>query len=157
MQSAEEYYQIIKMTTLTSVDLAIINNNKILLGLRINEPAKGYLFTPGCRTFKYEKLDDAIMRVAKTELNLDIESSRAKHIGVYDHIYTNNFKDNKFGTHYVNIAYRVDLLDSELELIKPDEQHEKFEWYELEKAVDDVKVHPYVKNFIKDINKKNCV
>ena len=151
MQSVETYYQIIEMTTLTSVDRGIINNNKILLGLRNNEPAKGYLFTPGCRTFKYEKLDDAIKRVAKTELNLDIEPSRAKHIGVYDHIYSNNFKDNEFGTHYVNVAYRVDLLDSELDLIKPDEQHEVFQWYKLENALEDEKVHPYVKIFIRNL------
>ena len=151
MQSGEKYYQIIEMTTLTSVDLGIINNNKILLGLRNNEPAKGYLFTPGCRTFKYEKLDNAIKRVAKKELNLDIEPSRAKHIGVYDHIYSNNFKDNKFGTHYVNVAYRLDLLASELDLIKPDEQHEVFQWYKLENALEDEKVHSYVKNFIRNL------
>jgi colanic acid biosynthesis protein WcaH len=38
---------IIENTPLVSVDLIIKNENKILLGKRVNKPAQGYWFTLG--------------------------------------------------------------------------------------------------------------
>ena len=68
----DTYFDIIKKTTLTSIDLVIICDNQILLGLRNNNPARNFWFVPGCRTRKNEKINEGIIRVAKTELNLDV-------------------------------------------------------------------------------------
>ena len=44
MLSKSKYLEIIKETTLTAVDLILINDNKILVGWRNNEPAKNTWF-----------------------------------------------------------------------------------------------------------------
>lgn len=149
MLSVNDYYNVIKQTTLSSVDLFIIKDNKLLVCKRENNPAKGYLFTPGCRTYKNEKLKECAHRVALTELNLEISVDKLMLIGVYDHIYENNFMDNTFGTHYVNTAYLYNL-DSEID-IKLDSQHEEYEWVDLNNVMEHENIHELVKITFKDI------
>ena len=62
MLSKNKYLEVIKETTLTSVDLILINNNKIFLGWRNNQPAKNTWFTPGVRTYKNETQQKALER-----------------------------------------------------------------------------------------------
>ena len=88
----KNYLDIIKMTTLTAIDLVIIHDNKILMGYRNNNPASNCWFVPGCRTRKNETQSQGAQRVAKTELGINIDLSKLKLIGVYDHIYNNNFE-----------------------------------------------------------------
>lgn len=151
MLSREKYYSIIKTTTLTSVDLIPYYDGKILLGFRKNKPAQGTWFTPGCRTGKGETQKMAVERVAKTELGLDINFNDVTLLGVYDHIYNDNFKDELFGTHYVDIAYFWPL--KELPNIKLDEQHDDMIWLSLKKLMQNRYVHPYVKLYVNDIKR----
>ena len=72
MLEPEKYLDIIKHTTLTAVDLILIKDKRILVGLRKNQPAKNMWFAPGVRTFKYESQNDAFKRVAKDELGLEL-------------------------------------------------------------------------------------
>ena len=65
MLNTKNYLDVIEKTSLTSVDLIIEYNNKILLGFRNNNPAKNYWFTPGCRTYKMETQKEALVRLAK--------------------------------------------------------------------------------------------
>ena len=51
MLSKSKYLEVIKETTF-SVDLILINDNKIFLGWRNNQPARNSWFTPGVRTQK---------------------------------------------------------------------------------------------------------
>ena len=64
---------VINSTPLISIDLLIIKDNKILLGKRINKPAQGYLFSIGGRVYKNEAIDNAMMRIAKNELNIELK------------------------------------------------------------------------------------
>ena len=153
MLSKNKYLEVIKNTTLTSVDLILINNNKILVGLRNNEPAKNTWFTPGCRTYKNETQKKAIERVAKSELNIQINTDNVKLLGVYDHIYDVNFDNKDFGTHYIVTAYICKINDYEKNQIKFDNQHESMKWIDISKLNDDINVHQYVKNYIPQIYK----
>jgi|SaaInlStandDraft_7_1057024.scaffolds.fasta_scaffold26928_2 colanic acid biosynthesis protein WcaH len=148
MLSTNDYYNIIKETTLSSVDLFIIKDNKLLVCERENDPAKGYLFTPGCRTYKNETLKECGYRVAKSELNLDIDIDKLILIGVYDHIYENNFIDSTFGTHYVNTAYLY-ILNSDNTNILLDHQHSNFKW--VNDVLNHDNIHSLVKTTYKDI------
>jgi len=143
------YYDIIKLTTLTSIDLIFIYNYKILVGLRNNNPAKGTYFVPGCRTGKNELITDGIIRVAKEEVGLDIDPNNAQLLGVFDHIYNNNFKDNTFGTHYIVSAYLIEL-DIEPVLLK-DNQHSCLNWLTFEELINMESVHQYTKNYLPHI------
>ena len=93
----------------------------------------------------------AVERVAKTELGLDINFNDVTLLGVYDHIYNDNFKDDLFGTHYVNIAYLWPL--KELPNIKLDEQHEDMIWLSLKKLMQNRYVHDFVKLYLNDIKR----
>ena len=50
----DEYSKIIKQTPLVSIDVCILKGRNILLGKRINPPAKDFFFVPGGRIFKSE-------------------------------------------------------------------------------------------------------
>ena len=151
MLKHSKYLDVIKSTTLTAVDLLVVKNNKLLLGLRNNEPAKNYLFTPGCRTYKNETLNNAIQRVGQKELGIKIDLDKVKLVGVYDHIYPNNFSNNDFGTHYVVSAYSYQI-DNELD-IKMDDQHEKIEWISIDDINENNLIHQNVKNYIPNLKK----
>lgn len=98
MLSPEKYIQAIELTQLVSMDLIVKDTNgKVLLGRRVNDPAKGKWFVPGCRLFKEEPWTTAITRVAKEELGIDVKPQEGHFMGVYDHFYGTNFM-NKLDT-----------------------------------------------------------
>jgi colanic acid biosynthesis protein WcaH len=56
----QQFLEVISRTPLVSIDLVIRDSkNRILLGRRVNEPARGKWFVPGSRILKDESLDDA--------------------------------------------------------------------------------------------------
>jgi len=62
---------VIDSTPLISIDLLIKKDNKILLGRRINKPAQDYFFSTGGRVYKNESIEDAMSRIAQTELKIN--------------------------------------------------------------------------------------
>jgi len=133
--SDTEFLEVIERTPLVSIDLIIRNSkNQILMGLRTNQPAKGFWFVPGGRILKGEQIADAFERITLKELNKKIRFSVAKLMGVYDHIYDTNFFD-KTGilTQYVVLAYELHEKELKIEnIIKShDDQHKAFKWISL--------------------------
>ena len=62
---------VVESTPLISIDLIVRNKKgEVLLGQRINRPAKGDWFVPGGRILKDESFDNAFKRLIKSELNL---------------------------------------------------------------------------------------
>jgi len=143
----EVFASIIHYTPLISIDLIVENSKgQILLGKRVNEPAKDFWFVPGGRIFKDETLDAAFERTAKEEIGLDIKREDAAFINVYEHFYDNNVFDNEFSTHYVVLAHKI-VTDKNLVV---NDQHEKYEWFDKEILLDRDDVHKYTKNYFKD-------
>jgi colanic acid biosynthesis protein WcaH len=153
MLKPDKYLKVIETTTLTSIDIVFHHNGKILLGLRNNNPAKGYLFTIGVRTGKLETLDMGIKRVGAEELGIDVDPKKAILLGAYDHIYPNNFRNEDFGTHYVVNAYLLELSNDQINNIKIDSQHSKLEWIPLVEMKNHTKIHYLVKNYLPAIEK----
>ena len=61
---------VIRLAPLVSIDLIIRDAaDRILLGLRNNEPAKGYFFVPGGIILKDETLADAFTRIMQKEIS----------------------------------------------------------------------------------------
>ena len=77
---------VVKSSPLVSIDLIVKNEDKVLLGKRVNNPAKGYFFSVGGRIFKNEKINDAMARIAQAELGVSLQSA-PKFIGVFEHFY----------------------------------------------------------------------
>lgn len=138
----ESFQCIVENTPLISIDFIVRNQEKILLGKRVNRPALGYWFTLGGRVFKDEYIKDAIKRISETELGTPIENDM-KFIGVFEHHYDDSIFDN-VSTHYINLGYEVEV--SGLEDL-PMDQHEDYRWFGLEELMQSDEVHIYVKDY----------
>lgn len=147
MLSDQVFLDVIETTPLVAIDLIVRNpEGSILLGLRNNKPAQGYWFVPGGRIQKNERLSDAFGRLCRGELALDMDFEDAKLIGVYDHIYEDNFLDVEgIGTHYVTLGYELSLpqgIDVSL-----DHQHCDQRWWSINELLVSEDVHPNSKAY----------
>lgn len=141
----EEWTTIIRNVPLVSVDLVVRHGDGVVLGRRTNEPAKGEWFVPGGTVFKHERLADAVHRVAKTELGVDVEIHRR--LGVYEHFYDTAEVEGVGGKHYVPIGFLVTARDADL---RPDDQHAAVRVFEP--PFDEIDLHPYVRRYLEDAN-----
>ena len=127
--SEEEFLKVVDATPLVSIDL-IVRNQKghILMGKRKNQPAKESWFVPGGRIRKGEVLNSALTRIGEDEFNVKLTRDDVRFIGVFDHLYDENFADAAgISTQYIVLAYEcyLDLDPDKLPL----EQHSVWEWF----------------------------
>ena len=147
MLKVDVFKTIVQATPLISIDFIVKNSkDKILLGKRINRPAKGSWFVPGGRVLKGEQFEQAFHRLIKTELNLDQAESSFK--GIYQHFYDDNFSGDNFSTHYIVLAYEI-KLDS-TDLLLPKEQHSTYKWLTKEELLNDETVHVHSKWYFQE-------
>jgi colanic acid biosynthesis protein WcaH len=144
----EEFKAVVKNSNLFALDLIIkTQEDKILLGMRNNPPARGSWFVPGGRVCKNETLQDAFRRIliGETGIQYDRITSLGLH-GLYEHIYEDNcFQDPTFNTHYIIAAIEV-VIKEECE-IKLDRQHANFRLASVPEILIDPLIHQYVKNY----------
>ena len=80
--STDEFHSVVRLAPLVSIDLVIRNSRgEVLLGLRNNEPAKGFYFVPGGIILKQERLHEAFARILKRETNYDASLEDARLLG----------------------------------------------------------------------------
>jgi colanic acid biosynthesis protein WcaH len=143
----DDFADVVRQTPLVSIDLIVTDQaGRALVGLRRNPPAQGAWFVPGGRIRKDELLIEAWGRITQGELGVAIPFSEAAFVGVFEHLYANNFLGNSdFTTHYVVLAYRIGV-DRALE-IRTDDQHEHFVWLEVDRLLVDENVHDNTKAY----------
>jgi colanic acid biosynthesis protein WcaH len=118
---------VVEHSPLISIDLVVNDGaGKYLLGLRNNRPAQGCWFVPGGRILKNETMDAAFQRLTEVELGLCYSRQQAAMLGVYEHLYADNFSGSDFSTHYIVLGYRLKLALSEVLL--PRDQHRDYLW-----------------------------
>jgi len=145
----EEFATVVRLAPLVSIDLIIRDGNRnVLVGVRNNEPAKNFYFVPGGRVRKGETLEAAFVRILAAETGCSVAFDEARFLGAYEHIYPNNrFGDPAYGTHYVVLAYELNV--NPRPAIVLDGQHRVAKWMaeaELRAAPD---VHPYTKAYFR--------
>ena len=145
MLDNQTFRTVVNSTPLISIDILVKRDNAILLGRRVNNPAQGYLFSVGGRVHKNEKINSAIIRIAKNELNVDLKSM-PRFIGVFEHFYDVSIYQD-VSTHYVNLAYEIEIKD---ELNLPTEQHNEYQWLTIADLLKSEQVHRYVKDYFKN-------
>jgi colanic acid biosynthesis protein WcaH len=143
----EAFSSIVRFAPLVSIDLIVRDSDrKVLVGVRNNEPAKNFYFVPGGRVRKDETLETAFARIVAAETGFDADFKHARFLGVYQHMYpSNRFGDPGYGTHYVVLAYELNL--SRRPAVVLDSQHRTAKWMdeaELRAAPD---VHPNTKAY----------
>jgi colanic acid biosynthesis protein WcaH len=136
------FEQVVRSTPLCSIDLIVRDPDaRILVGLRTNQPAKGYYFVPGGIVRKDERLAEAFRRILTQETSIEAQLSEARYLGVFEHFYqTNKFEKPGFGTHYICHAYELAL--GHQPAVAADRQHSELIWAsptELAK----LNLHPY--------------
>jgi colanic acid biosynthesis protein WcaH len=147
--SAADFRTVVRLTPLVSIDLIIRNpRGEILLGLRANEPAKGFYFVPGGIVLKHERLRDALTRILKRETNCDGKFEDARLLGAFEHFYeANSFGDAAFGTHYVVLGHEVTLEDASA--LKSDAQHSDLRWWNERDLLASDQVHDNTKAYFR--------
>ena len=141
----QTFTTVIESTPLVSIDLVVLDTNgNALLGQRLNRPAKGFWFVPGGRILKDESMAEAFKRLTKDELGTEFSIEQAKLLGPFDHFYTDNVFSDEFSTHYVAIAF-VLQLENDLTNLPMDIQHDGYQWFDIEQLKADEKVHLHTK------------
>jgi colanic acid biosynthesis protein WcaH len=141
---SKKFEVIVESTPLVSIDLVVrAPDKKILLGKRVNRPAQGYWFVPGGRILKDESVKLTFKRLLDIELAIRPENILIRPLGIYQHFYPDNFSGDKFGTHYVVLAYEISLLNMPCSL--PDIQHSDYKWFEQDELLQSDEVHDHTK------------
>lgn len=147
-----DFDNIRRWTPLVSIDLIIIDpRGRVLLGRRVNEPAKNCWFVPGGRIRKDESLDAAFRRIVLGELgsNVHISANRADYhqLGAFDHFYPSS--EHAIATtsiHYVALGHRINSAAIDPTHL-PKEQHSEWRWFPLDELLGCEAVHPNTKAF----------
>lgn len=128
--SDETFKSVIQHTPLISIDLIVRNEQgEVLLGKRVNAPAKGYWFVPGGRVRKNETLDDAFVRLVREELGIESGMTRAdaKFLGVFEHFYDDCVFGDEASTHYLVLAYNINNMRDNF-ILNASNQHSRYTW-----------------------------
>ncbi|NNH38936.1 GDP-mannose mannosyl hydrolase [Acinetobacter terrae] len=145
----DTFKSIIQHTPLISIDLIVRNEHgEVLLGKRVNAPAKEYWFVPGGRVRKNETLDDAFVRLLREELGIEsgITRADAKFLGVFEHFYDDCVFGNDVSTHYIVLGYEIFCQDLR-NISKNMDQHEKYDLFDINTLKLMKDVHQYSKNY----------
>ena len=118
--SQKDFDYIYKRVHRLCVDLIIKNDKGILLTKRMIPPAKGKWHFPGGTVYIGETIEQAVKRVAKAELNVDVEI--IKELGFIEFV----TKEEVYGKP-VSIAFLVKIVSGE---IKGSEQAMEIEFFE---------------------------
>ena len=144
----EDFATVVRSTPLVSLDFIVENSRgEFLLGKRTNRPAQGYWFVPGGRVQKDETLEAAFERLTMAELGLRLPITAGQFYGVWQHFYDDNFSGEHFSTHYIVLAFRVQVKAEALTL--PTEQHNDYRWLSPKTLLDDDTVHDNSRNYFR--------
>jgi colanic acid biosynthesis protein WcaH len=145
--SSDDFAHVLHCAPLISIDLVVRDENgRVLLGQRLNRPARGFWFVPGGRIYKDERLDDAFLRISQAELGRVTTREQANLLGIYEHFYDDNALDVPgVSTHYIVIGFQLHLDAASLAL--PGGQHGRFQWMDVDEIQNSPDVHPNTKQF----------
>ena len=137
-----------------AIDLIIyFNDRKLLMGKRINNPAKNYFFVPGGRILKNESRKDAFKRITKDEIGKSFDINKSKFLGIYEHFYSNSiWEGTNISTHYIVEARYLKFEKYNQNKFNLSSQHSSLELIDLENY-DPNLIHNYSLTYIKKLTK----
>ncbi|MDO6565297.1 GDP-mannose mannosyl hydrolase [Amphritea sp. 1_MG-2023] len=140
----DEFKLVLDSTPLISIDLVVKDSDgKVLLGKRLNKPAKGYWFVPGGRVLKNERLEAAFARLTEIELGIKLNINSAHYLGLYEHFYHDSALSDVVSTHYIVNAFVIELSEPLSSL--PVEQHSDYRWLNENELLNATDVHDHSK------------
>jgi colanic acid biosynthesis protein WcaH len=139
--STDDYRVIADNVPIVSVDLLVNHRGGLLLGKRTNEPAAGEWFVPGGTVLKGESLTEAVGRVSREELGVDV--SIDERLGTYEHFYDAASTLGVDSKQYLATAFVVTPRSAD---IVADDQHEQLKVFNPPFPT----FHDYVERYIRD-------
>jgi len=140
----DKFRLVLDSTPLVSIDLIVKNpDGRVLLGKRLNKPAKGFWFVLGGRVLKNERLDIAFARLTEIELGVKVDIFSARYLGLYEHFYDDSAVSDVISTHYVVNAFVIELNESVPTL--PLDQHSDYRWLSEIEILNTNDVHDHTK------------
>lgn len=144
----DTFLDVIAATPLVSMDLLLRNAaGELLLGQRCNRPAQGCWFVPGGRVRKNETLAGAFTRLCQSELGQAFELAQARFAGVFQHFYPDSVFGDMPDTHYVVLAWQLQLPTG-VALDPPADQHCQYRWWSAAAMRGDDTVHAYTVDYL---------
>jgi colanic acid biosynthesis protein WcaH len=141
--SRELFETIVDCTPLISIDLIVRDeNDEVLLGERLNAPAREFWFTPGGRIYKNEPMAEAFRRISRDELGFEVPMDQAQFIGTFEHFYDDSVFGDHVSTHYVVLAYSLIASNDQIVI---NDQHNTYRWQSIDSLLTDETVHTHVK------------
>ena len=118
MLPAQDFATLVALGPLVSIDLVVQQGSRYLFGYRKNRPAQNFWFVPGGRILKNESIQVALKRLTQTELGIGPEQLTAepRFKGVYEHFYKDAFCGPNHSTHYVVLAYQLQVKENQVVL-----------------------------------------
>lgn len=138
----DDWQTIVANVPIVSVDLVVLAPDGVVLGRRVNEPARGEWFVPGGRLHKGESLEVAVHRLADEELGVDVEIR--DRLGAYEHRYETADVADAGGKHYVPVAFVVETAAT---VFDRDDQHGDLRTFEPDELP---ALHEYVDAYLRD-------
>lgn len=143
------FLTVIDLVPLFAMDLVVMNeHDEILLGKRLNRPAKNFWFVPGGRVYKNESLKQAFKRLTLDELGLEVEMQKTRLLGIFEHFYEDNVFGEGVSTHYINAPHFFRIKKAELVDLPLGSQHESYQWLKLSDIVNQADVHENTKAYL---------
>jgi colanic acid biosynthesis protein WcaH len=143
----DRFKQVVRDSVLVALDLLIVNDHaEVLVGRRSNPPAKDWLFVPGGRVYKDERLVEALQRISIAETGVDLSRVKGRLYGVYEHLYPDNgFEEAGISTHYAVVAC---WFENCAPIPAPgDQQHVHFQHMSIPELLSHPQVHAYTRNY----------
>ena len=153
--SEEDFARLVRSAPLVAIDLIIRNREgKVLVALRNDEPAKGYLFNPGGIVLKGEPIEAAFARIIAREIGCRMSYEAARFRGVFQHFYRNSrFGSDGTGTHYVVLAH--DVAFNENTAITLDGTHSIYQWLSESEILASTDAHEYTKDYFRPVRRSH--
>ena len=139
--STDDYRVIADNVPIVSVDLLVCHRGGLLLGKRTNEPAAGEWFVPGGTVLKGESLTEAVGRVSREEISVDVVVD--EQLGTYEHFYDAAATPGVDSKQYLATAFVVTPRSGD---IVADDQHEQLKVFSPPFPT----FHDYVERYVRD-------
>lgn len=117
--SLDVYNEIYSKVPRLAVELLIKNQDGVLWVKRNISPGRGLWYIPGGTVLLDESIDDALKRVAREELGVEIEI--IKFVKVIDW-----YKSKNVTGHPISLVYEVRIIDGEIKL---DNQSSEYKYF----------------------------
>lgn len=141
----EDFGFVIDNTPLVAIDFIVTDFRSMLVGRRLNRPAKDMFFVPGGRICKGESFASAFERISENEIGGSLAPSECDFLGIFDHFYPNSAVSENISTHYTVLGHTVDIKKHSLDTDKMFEQHSEFEMMDIHEIVSRKDVHENTK------------